>query len=99
MVTCPHRGPVPRWGFFVDPTVVLQQRARTCHAGRRRCIQKHIEDRLTDAIINEEIKVGDRVSLRYDKTISEVKLVKLSLKDDIKDDVEPQNSEPTSIVP
>jgi ATP-dependent Clp protease ATP-binding subunit ClpC len=54
----------------------------------KRSIQKHIEDRLTDAIINEEIKVGDRVSLRYDKTLSEVKLVKLTLKDDIKDETQ-----------
>lgn len=49
----------------------------------KRAIQKHIEDRLTDAIINEEIKIGDRISLRYDKTSSEVKLVKLTSKEEI----------------
>jgi ATP-dependent Clp protease ATP-binding subunit ClpC len=47
----------------------------------KRAIQKNIEDRITDAIINEEIVSGDRISLRYDK--SEVKLVKLSSKDNI----------------
>ena len=50
----------------------------------KRAIQKNIEDNITDAIINEEIKAGDRISLRYDKTLSEVKIVKLSSKD--KDD-------------
>lgn len=49
----------------------------------KRAIQKNIEDRITDAIINEEISVGDRISLRYDKTASEVKLFKLSSKDNI----------------
>ena len=49
----------------------------------KRAIQKHIEDRITDAIINEEVKIGDRISLRYDKTLSEVKLVKLSAKEEI----------------
>ena len=33
----------------------------------KRAIQKNIEDTITDAIINDEIVVGDRVSLRYDK--------------------------------
>jgi ATP-dependent Clp protease ATP-binding subunit ClpC len=47
----------------------------------KRAIQKNIEDRITDAIINEEITTGDRVSLRYDKKNSEVKLVKLSATD------------------
>ena len=47
----------------------------------KRAIQKHIEDRITDAIINEEIRVGDRISLRYDKALSEIKLVKLTSKD------------------
>ena len=56
----------------------------------KRAIQKHIEDRITDAIINEEIKVGDRISLRYDKTLSEVKLVKLS-KDVESKDAESEN--------
>jgi ATP-dependent Clp protease ATP-binding subunit ClpC len=47
----------------------------------KRAIQKYIEDRITDAIINEEILVGDRVSLRYDKTLEEVKLIKLASKE------------------
>lgn len=47
----------------------------------KRAIQKHIEDKITDAIINEEIKVGDRVSLRYDKASESVKIVKLTTKD------------------
>jgi len=51
----------------------------------KRAIQKHIEDRITDAIINEEVKVGDRISLRYDKAVTDVKLVKLTSKDEIKD--------------
>ena len=49
----------------------------------KRAIQKHIEDRLTDAIINEEVKIGDRISLRFDKTLSEVKIVKLSQKEEL----------------
>jgi len=57
----------------------------------KRAIQKHIEDRLTDAIINDEVKAGDRISLRYDKALSEVKLVKLSSKDE----VEPQGLLPS----
>jgi len=44
----------------------------------KRAIQKNIEDRITDAIIEEEIEVGDRISLRYDKSSEEVILVKLS---------------------
>ena len=53
----------------------------------KRAIQKNIEDRITDAIINEEIKIGDRISLRYDKTLSEIKLVKLSSKEEINQDL------------
>jgi ATP-dependent Clp protease ATP-binding subunit ClpA len=46
----------------------------------KRAIQKHIEDSITDAIINEEIKVGDRISIRYDKKLTEVKIVNLASK-------------------
>ena len=56
----------------------------------KRAIQKHIEDRITDAIINEEAKVGDRISIRYDKKISEVKIVNLttsSIEKDIEEDL------------
>ena len=53
----------------------------------KRAIQKNIEDRITDAIINEEIKIGDRISIRYDKTLSEIKLVKLSSKEEINQDL------------
>lgn len=53
----------------------------------KRAIQKNIEDRITDAIINEEIKIGDRISLRYDKTLSEIKLVKLSSKENLNQDL------------
>ena len=52
----------------------------------KRAIQKNIEDVITDAIINEEIKSGDRISIRYKN--SEVKLVKLSAKDEISQDTE-----------
>ena len=52
----------------------------------KRAIQKNIEDIITDAIINEEIKSGDRISIRYKN--SEVKLVKLSSKDEISQDTE-----------
>ena len=54
----------------------------------KRAIQKYIEDRITDAIINEEVKVGDRISLRYDKNLSDVKLVVLSSKDEMNQDIE-----------
>jgi len=47
----------------------------------KRAIQKYIEDKITDAIINEELKVGDRISIRYDKTSNDVKIVKLTSKD------------------
>ena len=47
----------------------------------KRAIQKNIEDRITDAIINEEIKIDDRISMRYDKDKKEIKLIKLSSKD------------------
>lgn len=57
----------------------------------KRAIQKFIEDRITDAIINEEVKVGDRISLRFDKVTSEVKLVKLN-----KDEIETQGLLPMS---
>jgi ATP-dependent Clp protease ATP-binding subunit ClpA len=63
----------------------------------KRAIQKYIEDRITDAIINEEIVIGDRVSLRYDKTLEEVKLVKLSSKDD-KDELESKGLLPESAI-
>jgi ATP-dependent Clp protease ATP-binding subunit ClpC len=43
----------------------------------KRAIQKHVEDRITDAIINEEILIGDRISMRYDKDKKEIKLIKL----------------------
>jgi len=62
----------------------------------KRAIQKHIEDKITDAIINEEVKMGDRISLRYDKTTSDVKFVKLNK--DCKDGGENQDlleSEPS----
>lgn len=38
----------------------------------KRAIQKYIENRITDAIMNEEIKVGDKFSLKYDKKIPDV---------------------------
>ena len=60
----------------------------------KRAIQKFIEDKLTDAIINEEIKVGDKISLKYEKNNSEVKLTKLTSKNKEKkeNDIEPENS-------
>ena len=54
----------------------------------KRAIQKYIEDKITDSIINEEIKPGDRISIRYDKDGDDVKLVKLSSKD--KGSLEPE---------
>jgi ATP-dependent Clp protease ATP-binding subunit ClpC len=62
----------------------------------KRAIQKYIEDRITDAIINEEIKFGDRISLRYDKNSSEVILKKLNSKD--KDESEPLPENTTTVV-
>ena len=53
----------------------------------KRAIQKWVEDTLVDAIINEEIKSGDRISMRYDKNKSTVVLVKLN-KDDGELDME-----------
>jgi ATP-dependent Clp protease ATP-binding subunit ClpC len=61
----------------------------------KRAIQKYIEDKITDSIINEEIIVGDRISLRYDKTTDEVKIVKLNSKD--KGNIEPETISQTSI--
>lgn len=46
----------------------------------KRAIQKYIEDKLTDSIINEEIKVGDSISLIYDESVFEVKVNILSSK-------------------
>jgi len=40
----------------------------------KRAIQKHIEDKITDAIINDEVKIGDRISLRFDKNTEEVSI-------------------------
>ena len=54
----------------------------------KRAIQKYIEDKITDAIINEEIAAGDRISLRYDKKDQDVKLIKLASKD--KNGIEPE---------
>jgi ATP-dependent Clp protease ATP-binding subunit ClpC len=42
----------------------------------KRMIQKYIENEITDAIINEEIKVGDKVTLKYDNKNSSVKIIK-----------------------
>ena len=55
----------------------------------KRAIQKYIEDKITDAIINEEIVAGDRISLRYDKKDQDVKLIKLTSKD--KSNIEPED--------
>jgi ATP-dependent Clp protease ATP-binding subunit ClpC len=63
----------------------------------KRAIQRHIEDRITDAIINEEISIGDRISLRYDKVLSEVKFIKLTTKD--KDNFDEILSEPIEPTP
>ena len=62
----------------------------------KRAIQKHIEDRITDAIINEEIKIGDRISLRYDKSSSEIKMIKLNSKEE-KDDIQNLLTDTTSV--
>ncbi len=56
----------------------------------KRAIQKYVEDRITDAIINDEVKIGDRVSIRYDKKLSDVKLVNLTssnIEKDIEEDL------------
>jgi len=42
----------------------------------KRMIQKYIENEITDAIINEEINVGDKVTLKYDNKNSSVKIIK-----------------------
>jgi len=49
----------------------------------KRAIQKHIEDSITDAILNEEIEVGDNISLEYDQEASKVNLVKIKKDEDI----------------
>jgi ATP-dependent Clp protease ATP-binding subunit ClpC len=49
----------------------------------KRAIQKYIEDKITDAIINDEIKVGDRVSMRFDKKSSDITLTKLTSKNSV----------------
>jgi len=38
----------------------------------KRAIQKFIEDKLTDVIINEEVKLGDTINISYDKTLNDV---------------------------
>jgi ATP-dependent Clp protease ATP-binding subunit ClpC len=53
----------------------------------KRAIQKYIEDKITDAIINEEVEVGDRLSMRYDKNIEEVIIKKLQTKSDNSEDL------------
>jgi len=47
----------------------------------KRAIQSNIEDKLADAIIDQEISVGDKISLIYDKESSSVKISKLSTKE------------------
>jgi ATP-dependent Clp protease ATP-binding subunit ClpC len=47
----------------------------------KRAIQRNIEDKITDAIINEEIQVGDKVLIKYDNLLDEVKIVKNQIKD------------------
>ena len=44
----------------------------------KRAIQKNIEDKITDSIINEDVVPGDRISMRYDKDKNEVILVNLN---------------------
>lgn len=46
----------------------------------KRAIQKYIEDKITDSIINEEVKAGDKLSLRYDKNSDDVKIFKITPK-------------------
>lgn len=52
----------------------------------KRAIQKYIEDSITDSIINEEFKVGDKISMRYDKEKDDVKLIKIN-----KDKINPES--------
>ena len=47
----------------------------------KRAIQSNIEDKIADAIIDEEISVGDIISLIYDTESSSVKFTKLSSKE------------------
>jgi ATP-dependent Clp protease ATP-binding subunit ClpC len=59
----------------------------------KRAIQRNVEDKITDAIINEEIQVGDKVTLEYDKASDEVKVSKKFTKDKNAEDLlsEPLN--------
>jgi ATP-dependent Clp protease ATP-binding subunit ClpC len=59
----------------------------------KRAIQKYIEDRITDAILNEEIELGDKISLEYDVLKSEVTLIKQKETDIVNLIIE----EPTSV--
>ena len=63
----------------------------------KRAIQKHIEDKITDAIINEEIVVGDRLSMRFDKKTSEIILIKLSNKNSADDLLAPEETSEEAI--
>lgn len=54
----------------------------------KRQIQKLIENKITDAIINEEIKNGDTMELKYDKKTEEVKITKYKKSNIIKNQKE-----------
>lgn len=46
----------------------------------KRAIQKYIENKITDSIINNEVKVGDNITLKYDKESDDIKILKTKTK-------------------
>lgn len=46
----------------------------------KRAIQKYIENKITDCIINNEVKVGDNITLKYDKVSDDIKILKTKTK-------------------
>jgi ATP-dependent Clp protease ATP-binding subunit ClpC len=77
--------------LFITPSLkdFLFEKGYDANYGARplkRAIQKYIEDIITDSIINEEFKVGDKISMRYDKEKDDVKLIKIN-----KDKINPES--------
>ena len=74
-------------GYFVkiDPSVkeYIFEKGYDKDLGARplkRAIQKYIENKITDSIINNEINVGDNITLKYDKDSDDIKILKTKSK-------------------
>lgn len=61
----------------------------------KRAIQNNIENKITDAIINGDAKAGDRLSVRFDKKTSEVKVIVLNSKDNLDIEMLPEQTSET----